>query len=350
MKLNWILVLTAAALLPGQSPAKPKTAKQEPAIAAAPGGVPATLDDLQRDFQIKKLAALEAYVKVRGTAKDVGEAIVEAAGLAKTLARHDQALRYADLYLKDHGTGPAASEMRMVRAGAMRDTGDAAGAEKALREVIDGAGNDNAGINSLVEAATMLGEMLVANGKKAEAVELLTTLGDARSKVRGLKEHFAGIVANYELIGTEPIAIGQPDLAGKTIDLAEYKGKVVLLDFWATWCGPCVAELPNVIAAYEKYHGKGFEIVGISLDEDRAALDKFLADKGTTWRQHFDGKGWKNEVAVAYGVQSIPATYLIGPDGKIAAIGLRGEQLHQRLAKLLSADKAAAPAAAPKGK
>ncbi|MBM4060263.1 MAG: TlpA family protein disulfide reductase, partial [Planctomycetes bacterium] len=207
--------------------------------------------------------------------------------------------------------------------------------------VIEKAGDD---VNALVEAATTLGELLVENGKKEEAVELMGVVGASRPQVRGLKEHMARIAESYELIGTEPKAIGQNDITGKPIDLAAYKGKVVLLDFWATWCGPCMQELPNVLAAYEKWHGKGFEILGISLDEDRAKFDKVIAEKKMTWRHHYDGNGWKNEVAVAYGVQSIPATYLIGPDGKIAATNLRGEALEKRVARLLGAAEPVKPA------
>jgi thiol-disulfide isomerase/thioredoxin len=340
MKLSAIVVLGLAALLPAQNPPKPSPTK--PAAKPAPATAPAatakahgTLAELQRDFQQQKLAALEAYVKANGKAADAGDALVEAAQLAKTLGKHADALRHADAYLATNADGGDAGAMRMARAMALRDSGDVAGAEKALQAVIDAAGDD---INGLVEATTTLAEMQVDAGKKADAVALLGKVGDSRPEVRGLKEHLQGIAESYELIGTEPKAIGEPDTAGKTIDLAEYKGKVVLLDFWATWCGPCIAELPSVIAAYEKFHAHGFEIVGISLDQKRDALDAFLAkNKAMTWRQHFDGNGWKNAVAAAWGIQSIPATYLIGPDGKIAAVGLRGEQLAQKLAKFYPA-------------
>jgi len=110
---------------------------------------------------------------------------------------------------------------------------------------------------------------------------------------------------------------------------------VVLVDFWATWCGPCVGELPNVLAAYKKYHDKGFEIVGISLDEDQGKLEGFTAAKGMTWRQYFDGTGWDNKLAKRYGVTAIPATYLLDRDGKIAAKNLRGPALETELARLL---------------
>lgn len=127
----------------------------------------------------------------------------------------------------------------------------------------------------------------------------------------------------------------EKDLAGQPLSVAKFKGKVVLLDFWATWCGPCRAEIPNVVKIYQEQHSKGFEVIGISLDSDRAKLDKFLAEKNMTWPQYFDGKGWSNKLSGKYGVRSIPATYLIDREGKIIASDLRGEELAAAVAKAI---------------
>ncbi len=127
--------------------------------------------------------------------------------------------------------------------------------------------------------------------------------------------------------GAKPFAIAAKDLAGRPLSLSQYKGKVVLMDFWATWCGPCVGEMPNVIAAYKKYHAQGFDVVGVSLDQDKSALTGFIASNKMPWRQVFDGKGWGSAVPNQYGVRAIPFGLLIGRDGKIAAVDVRGPAL-----------------------
>lgn len=128
------------------------------------------------------------------------------------------------------------------------------------------------------------------------------------------------------------------DLNGKPLSLSQFKGKVVLVDFWATWCPPCVAEMPRIIATYQKYHDKGFEVIGISLDRDKAELLKYIEKNKIAWPQHFDsGKAPGESLAEKYGAEAIPTTFLIGADGKIiaATTGPMGDALEEHLAKLL---------------
>jgi thiol-disulfide isomerase/thioredoxin len=130
---------------------------------------------------------------------------------------------------------------------------------------------------------------------------------------------------------------------GKPVDFpADYKGKVVLLDFWATWCPPCRAELPHVVAAYQKYHNKGFEVLSVSLDESMQgpALLQFVHDHDMTWPQIYDGQYWRAAVAVEYGVQAIPCPVLVdGDTGTILAVGVDalGASLDHKIETTLAA-------------
>jgi len=134
---------------------------------------------------------------------------------------------------------------------------------------------------------------------------------------------------------TKPLEMKFTAVDGKEVDVSKLQGKVVLIDFWATWCGPCVAELPNVIKAYKELHPKGFEIVGISLDSDKAELEKFVKEKGMEWPQYFDGKGWQNEISTKYGISSIPAMWLLDKKGMVVSTNARGG-LEEKVAKLLA--------------
>ena len=127
--------------------------------------------------------------------------------------------------------------------------------------------------------------------------------------------------------------------AGKDIKLSDLKGKVVLVDFWATWCGPCVMEMPHVKALAAKHAKNDFAILGVSLDHERAKLDAFIKAQGLTWPQAYDGKGWQNGIARMYGVHSIPMTVIVDREGLIARVGVRGDTMDAVVAELLAEKK-----------
>ncbi|MBE7496626.1 MAG: TlpA family protein disulfide reductase [Verrucomicrobiaceae bacterium] len=134
---------------------------------------------------------------------------------------------------------------------------------------------------------------------------------------------------------TKPLDLKFTAVDGREVDLSKMQGKVVLIDFWATWCGPCVAELPNVLKAYKELHPKGFEIIGISLDSDKGKLEAFVKERGMEWPQYFDGKSWKNEISSRYGINSIPAMWLVNKKGMVVSTSARGG-LEEKAAKLLA--------------
>jgi len=177
------------------------------------------------------------------------------------------------------------------------------------------------------------------NYDKAEAEyrTVLTRYGDVNQRLtQFVRGNLEGLDSERKLaIGGEPVHFNVKSTDGKTLSPAAYKGKVLLIDFWATWCGPCVAEMPNVRQVYRKYHPKGFEIVGISLDQSREKLNQYVKTNQIEWPQYFDGKYWNNDIAVQYGIKSIPATFLVDRAGKIRYKSLRGKQLEAAVAQLL---------------
>lgn len=136
-------------------------------------------------------------------------------------------------------------------------------------------------------------------------------------------------------VGAEAPELILPMPNDKDLALSSLRGKVVLIDFWASWCGPCRKELPNVKRAYEKYKSKGFEILGVSLDKDRDAWLEAISKEGLTWPQVSDLKFWQSEACQIYAVQSIPYTVLVDKEGKIIATDLRGAALDKKLAEVL---------------
>lgn len=190
------------------------------------------------------------------------------------------------------------------------------------------------------QVAQGLGNALEYSGEKELAGEAYTSLGELLAKseteqVAEMAERLIGAGRRMTLVG-KPLELKGTTFDGKPFDIKDLKGKVVLIDFWATWCGPCRAEHPNIEKNYEKYHDKGFEVVGISLDQNREALEEYLEEHKMPWIVlHEEEEGGKNPASDYYGIFGIPAMMLVDKDGNVATLNARGERLGKELENML---------------
>lgn len=263
--------------------------------------------EITSGFENQKIAALEAYLTENPEAQDRDTALAMLVGANMTIGKFEP---LPDLLTRRYDAQPKGLEADL---------------QVIVQEIA----------RPLIEASMVSNQRDKA---KAFITRVKADLADHPQSAQ-VSQFLDQVGGDLYLPGAgDAMKIAFTDLNGKEIDLEKMKDKVILVDFWATWCGPCIAEMPNVTAAYETYKDKGFEVVGISLDEDKAAVVKFIADNKMPWPQFVDGKGWENELAQRFGIRSIPATFLVGKGGRIVASNLRGPDLEAAIEKALAGE------------
>lgn len=378
------VLLPASVCLPTVSRAQQTPAA--PAPATSPTAAPAPLSPAEK----KVLAADASETKTADQLwKDIQEWSTKEPNLDKDLddiTREQKLAEFIDNerahlnpaceeFLKLYPQDPRRWDVKLVQLSLKQESDDTdlGGMEKTLKEIADA--SDASAASKQKARQALLGIHLQALGEGGLTPVLEAEIAayekdfpddpDAGQFV-ALRVHFLGDEATPEQVTelltrlskspsvataktakaqlalrTEPLDLKFTAVDGREVDLAKLRGKVVLVDFWATWCGPCVQEVPDVIAAFKKYHDKGFEVVGISLDKEKEPLLKFTKDKEMTWPQYYDGKFWQNDFARRFGIDSIPAMWLVGTDGRIASFNAR-EDLDGNIAKQLDKKSAAA--------
>jgi peroxiredoxin len=276
---------------------------------------------------------LVAYVRAHPDAEDLDQAYLS---LFETVVENDWFLdneEVAKQYLAAHPDGAVRSMAQIVATMARAQAGEFSEAWGIYRELIrglDGVEQEEFATNfadSLAAEATAAGDHATARRVYETLVEKFGDNPALRAKVRD-------DLARLDLVGKPAPSLVLTDLSGQVVRLADLKGKYVLVDFWATWCAPCLAELPNLREAYDAYHARGLEIVSISLDETAEAAAEFVKEKKLPWIEVHNATSGGDAVA-AFGVNNIPATFLIGPDGKVVRLEVRGEALKKALEELI---------------
>ena len=319
-----------------------------------PAAQPTSREEMMKSMQSIASATVKAADKALSQLKDSDDLFDEAA-TAKLqslmmLSRLGDAAASTDLqsFAKSLIEGPSpalaleAKRLLLVQEAqelfTKRDLEKAPAIIKQAGELLSANPDDAATAGLAMQLASAFEHMPGGEALSKQAYETFGPIFEksTNDSIRQMAESFQGTLRRLALPGN-PMKITGTLLNGQPFDQSTLAGKIVLVDFWATWCGPCIAEIPNVLEQYQKYHSKGFEVVGISLDQERDALEKFVTERKIPWPILFEpseGSGWQHPLATYYGISGIPTVILIGNDGNVVSLNARGERLGELLDEL----------------
>ena len=323
LSLAWIYVVGLLGTAPARVGAQTPTAE-----------TPKSVSELQKQHDRRLIRDLLDYLARHPKADDLDQAYMK---VFDKVIEHDWFADHeaiAQKYLASYPDGPVRSLARIVTTMARADAGqykEALASYDALMAGIGGPDQEEFAAtfaDSLAESAIAAGETDVARQVYARLLKKFG--GDSPN----LTQRVQAELTQLDKVGTPVPEVSVNDLGGRAFRLADLKGKYVLVDFWATWCAPCTAELPRLQAAYAKYKAKGFEVVAVSLDESKGVVDEFVKTRKLPWKQIHNPTS-NGDLVEAFGVRTIPATFLIDPAGKIIRLELRGAALDRALESLL---------------
>ena len=286
---------------------------------------------------------LDDYLRKNPKADDLEQAYMT---LFNKAMEHDWFAEHEGLakrYLAENPEGAVNSLARIVATMARAQAGRFDEALARYRELMRGLGDPEQEDFAASFADTLAGAA-TTEGQNAVARQVYETLLEVYGESDGVRQKVEGDLARLDKVGKPAPSIAAKDLKGDLFRLQDLKGKYVLVDFWATWCAPCVAEVPRLQEAYGTYRAGGLEVVGVSLDETPEAVTDFVKSRKIGWRQIHNASGG-GDLVEAFGVTTIPATFLIDPQGVITRLDLRGPTLDRTLAKLIKS-----PTDVPKAK